>query len=161
MIRISVQRDDIDVAAELARLETLGGGGVASFTGVVRGGDGLEALELETYPAMAERALGGIAEAATARWELLGATLVHRHGLLRAGERIVLVATAARHRGAALDACAFLIDWAKTRAPFWKREHFGDGGSRWVEARAEDDAAAERWFVSSGPLSMDPGSGPG
>ena len=145
MIRIAVQPGDIDVGAELARLEALGGGGVASFTGVVRGGGGLEALELETYPAMAERALGAIVEEAAVRWELLGATLIHRHGRLGAGDRIVLVATAARHRGDALQACAFLIDWAKTQAPFWKRERFAGGEQRWVEARAEDDAAAERW----------------
>ena len=145
MIRVAAQPGDIDVAGELVRLEALGGGGVASFTGVVRGGDGLEALELETYRAMAERALGEIAEEAAHRWELLGATLIHRHGRLVPGERIVLVGTAASHRAAALEACAFLIDWAKTKAPFWKREHFSGREGRWVEARAEDDAAAERW----------------
>ncbi len=145
MIRVAVRTGDIDVADALGRLEALGGGGVASFTGVVRGGGGLAALELETYPAMAERALNAIVEDAAGRWELLGATLIHRHGLLVPGERIVLVGTAARRRAAALDACAFLIDWAKTKSPFWKREHFTGGEQRWVEPRAEDDVAAERW----------------
>lgn len=136
---------DFDVAAELARLEAAGGGAVASFLGVVRGGEGLIALELEAHAAMAARALGCIAGEAAARWDLLGVTLLHRHGRLAVGERIVLVATAARHRAAALDSCAFLIDWAKTRAPYWKREHFADGAARWVEPRGEDDAAAARW----------------
>jgi molybdopterin synthase catalytic subunit len=145
VIRAVSTADAIDVAAELDRLEALGGGGVASFTGVVRGGDGLVALTLETHEAMAARALAVIAEQAVARFDLLGATLIHRHGRLGVGERIVLVATAARHRGPALDGCAFLIDWAKTRAPYWKREEWADGSGRWVEARAEDDTAAAGW----------------
>lgn len=142
---VRVQEADFDVAAELAALEALGGGGVASFTGVVRGGGGLAALRLDHYPAMTERALAGIAAEAGARWPLLGLTLIHRHGRLDPGARIVLCATAARHRGAALEACAFLIDWAKTRAPFWKQEIFADGTARWVDARPEDDAAAAGW----------------
>ncbi|USI71385.1 molybdenum cofactor biosynthesis protein MoaE [Sphingomonas morindae] len=145
-LRVAAQEADFDVGAELARLESLGGGGVASFTGVVRGGDGLAALYLETHPAMAVRQLEAIGAEAMARWSLLGATLLHRHGRLAPGARIVLVATAARHRAAALEACAFLIDWAKTRAPFWKQEIGADGGTRWIEARAEDDSAAARWL---------------
>ena len=94
----------------------------------------------------ADRALADIARQACDRWDLLGATLLHRHGRLAVGERIVLAATAARHRAAALDACAFLIDWAKTGAPFWKREEFEGGVTRWIEARAADDAAAGRWI---------------
>jgi molybdopterin synthase catalytic subunit len=147
--RIAAQEHDFDVGAELARLEALGGGGVASFTGVVRDGEGLTALRLEAYPGMTQRALEAIAATAAARWSLLGLTLIHRHGTLGIGARIVLVATAARHRAAALDACAFLIDWTKTRAPFWKQELFADGTTRWVEARAEDDFVAAEWDVSA------------
>ena len=144
-IRVAALIDDFDVTAELARLEALGGGGIASFTGVVRGGDGLIALHLETYAAMTDRALADIAAKASARWPLLGVTLLHRHGTLAVGERIVLVATASRHRAAALESSAFLIDWAKTRAPFWKREIFADGTERWVEAKAADDDVAAQW----------------
>jgi molybdopterin synthase catalytic subunit len=147
--RVSVQEADFDVASELARLEALGGGGVASFTGVVRGGEGLEALRLEAYPGMTLKALEEIAAEAQARWPLAGLALIHRHGTIPVGERIVLVATASRHRAAALEACAFLIDWTKTRAPFWKQEIFADGGARWVEARSEDDAAAASWDSSA------------
>ncbi|MBV9840302.1 MAG: molybdenum cofactor biosynthesis protein MoaE [Sphingomonadaceae bacterium] len=145
MIRAAITSAAPDIAAELARLEALGGGGIASFTGIVRGEDGLAALELEAWPAMAERALGEIAGEAAARWPLLGVTLLHRHGVLEVGERIVFVGTAAAHRAPALEACAFLIDWAKTKAPFWKREHRDDGSRRWIEARHADDAAAARW----------------
>ncbi len=148
-MRVSVQEADFDVAAELARLEALGGGGVASFTGVVRGGDGLEALRLETYPGMTQRALEGIVEEAGRRWPLLGVTLIHRHGAIPVGGRIVLVAVASRHRAAALEACAFLIDWTKTRAPFWKQEQLSDGHMRWIEARPEDEAAAAAWNASA------------
>jgi len=147
--RVAAQEADVDVAAELARLEALGGGGVASFTGVVRGGGGLTALRLEAYPGMTERALADIAAQAMARWSLLGCTVIHRHGTLAVGQRIVLVGTAARHRGAALEACAFLIDWAKTKAPLWKQELFADGTARWVEPRAEDDVAAAEWDASA------------
>jgi len=145
MIDVRVQPGDIDVAAELARLEASGGGAVASFTGLVRGDGGLTELLLEAYPGMTETALRGIAEQAAARWPLSALTVVHRHGPLAPGARIVFVGTASRHRAAALESCAFLIDWLKTGAPFWKRESFADGTSRWVEARGEDDAAAARW----------------
>lgn len=144
-IRVTVDAADIDVGGELARLEALGGGGVASFTGVVRGGDGLTALELEHHPGITQAMMTRIAEEAAARWPLLGVTAIHRHGRLTPGERIVLVAAASPHRAAALEATAFLIDWLKTRAPFWKKEHFADGSSRWVEARTADDEAAARW----------------
>jgi molybdopterin synthase catalytic subunit len=148
-VHVAAQEGDFDVAAELARLEALGGGGVASFTGVVRGEGGLTALRLEAYPGMTQRALEAIAAEATSRWSLVGLTLIHRFGTLGAGERIVLVATAARHRAAALEACAFLIDWAKTKAPLWKQEIFADGTTRWVEARAADDVAAAEWDASA------------
>lgn len=148
-MRVSVQDADFDVPAELARLEALGGGGVASFTGVVRGGEGLEALRLEAYPGMTQRSLEVIAEEAGRRWPLLGLTLIHRHGVIPVGGRIVLVAVASRHRAAALEACGFLIDWTKTRAPFWKQELLADGRRQWVEARPEDQAAAAAWDASA------------
>lgn len=144
-IRVHVDSADFDVGAELARLEALGGGGVASFTGVVRGGDGLIALELEHHPGITRAMMARIAGEAAARWPLLGITAIHRHGRLAPGERIVLAAAASPHRAAALEATAFLIDWLKTRAPFWKKEWFADGSSRWVEARTADDEAAARW----------------
>ena len=145
-ILIGVQQADFIPATELERLEALGGGAVASFTGIVRA-DAVDtvALELETYPAMAEQALRAIAQTATERWPLLGVTMIHRYGRLPVGARIVLVGTASRHRGAAMEACAFLIDWAKTAAPFWKKEWQGDGAAHWVEPRVADDAAAAAW----------------
>ncbi|HEX8388831.1 MAG TPA: molybdenum cofactor biosynthesis protein MoaE [Sphingomonas sp.] len=144
MIRIVVAPDPIDVAAELARVERGDAGAVASFTGLVRADDGVELLELEHYPGATEAALTRLAEEAVRRWSLDAATIVHRIGPMRPGERIVLVATAAAHRAAALDACAFLIDRLKTDAPFWKRETRA-GERRWVDARATDGAAAARW----------------
>ena len=142
MIRILVSRDAIDVAAELTALER--GGAVATFTGLVRADDGVATLELEHYPGATEAALTRLAEAATARWSLAAATIVHRVGPMAPGERIVFVGTCSAHRAAALDACAYLIDRLKTDAPFWKRETV-DGETRWVEARATDDDAAARW----------------
>lgn len=144
MIRVRVSPEPIDVAAELAAVETAGAGAVASFTGLVRADDGVELLELEHYPGATEAALRRLAEEARGRWALLAAGVAHRVGPMRPGERIVFVGTAAPHRAAALDACAFLIDRLKTAAPFWKRETRG-GEARWVEAREGDDAAAARW----------------
>jgi molybdopterin synthase catalytic subunit len=147
MARIQVQEALFDVAAESAAL-TAGRtdvGGVASFLGVCRGDDGLAAMVLEHYPGMTERALGRIAAEAEARWPLTGCTVIHRVGRILPGEPIVLVLTASAHRAAALESCAFLIDWLKTKAPFWKREEFADGDARWVAAKNEDDAAAARW----------------
>jgi molybdopterin synthase catalytic subunit len=145
MIGIRITPDDFDAGAELARLET-GAGAVASFIGVVRGDDGLAAMTLEHYPAMTEKAVSEIAAEAERRWPIIDGMIIHRVGRLEAGARIVLVAVASRHRQAALEACAFLIDWLKTRAPFWKIEEFADGRKRWVEARTEDDAAASKWL---------------
>lgn len=144
MIRVVVSPEPIDAGAELAFAEVAGAGAVATFTGLVRGDDGVDELELEHYPGTTEAALRALAEEALDRWSLLGATIVHRVGPMRPGERIVFVATAAPHRAAALDACAFLIDRLKTSAPFWKRETRA-GVARWVEARAADDQAAARW----------------
>ena len=145
MKRVSIQAEDFDVGSELAALEALGGGGVASFTGVVRGGDGLVALELEHYPAMTQVQVGRIVEEAMARWPLLGVRVIHRFGRLPPGARIVFVGTASRHRTAALESCAFLIDWLKSDAPFWKKEHFDGGATQWVAARDEDVAKAQDW----------------
>lgn len=145
--RILVCAEDFDIAAEFARLAALGGGGIGCFLGVVRNGaqGGLAALELEHYPGMTEAAIAQIADTACARFDLLGVTVIHRHGRLRLGENIVLVLAAAAHRGEALRATGFLIDWLKTRAPFWKREIFTDGSSAWVAARAEDEDQAASW----------------
>jgi len=146
---IRVQREDFDVGAELERL-TAGNrriGGVASFIGLVRDmGDGerVTALTLEHYPGMTERKLAEIEAEAHRRWPLDAALVIHRYGRLEPGDRIVLVAAASPHREAALAACHFLVDWLKTEAPFWKSETT-PAGERWVEARAEDDAARERW----------------
>jgi molybdopterin synthase catalytic subunit len=143
LVSITVGEADFDPASLLAQLEGLGGGAVASFTGIVRGGDGLVAMRLDHYPAMTEAQIARIVEDAQARWPLLGVIVVHRVGELHPGERIVFVGTASAHRGAALEACAFLIDWLKTSAPFWKKERFADGRATWVEARAE--ATRDRW----------------
>ncbi len=105
----------------------------------------IRALTLEHYPAMTLRAIGRITDEAEQRWQLLGCTVIHRVGKMLPGENIVLVLTAAAHRQAALDSTAFLIDWLKTKAPFWKREEYSNGDGVWVEARESDDAAAARW----------------
>jgi molybdopterin synthase catalytic subunit len=145
MIRVHVSPTPIDLAAEMAGVERAdGAGAVATFTGLVRSDDGVGTLELEHYPGATEAALTRLAEEATARWALGAATIVHRVGPMAPGERIVFVAAAAAHRGAALEACAYLIDRLKTDAPFWKRETVG-GAARWVEARAGDATAATRW----------------
>ena len=144
MIRVSIDEAPIELGVEIAALEERGAGGVATFTGVVRGDDGVTALELEHYPGMTEQALIALAETATMRWSLLGVTMVHRVGVMVPGDRIVFIGTAAEHRREALEACAYLIDRLKTDAPFWKRETRGDD-ARWVEARDSDAAAAERW----------------
>ncbi len=144
MIRVVVQSTPIDVAAELAAAETGDAGAVASFTGLVRGDDGVTELALEHYPGATERALEALCEAAVVRWDLAKAVIVHRVGPMVPGDRVVFVATTARHRAAALEGCAFLIDRLKTGAPFWKRERRG-AQARWVQARDSDDAAAARW----------------
>jgi molybdopterin synthase catalytic subunit len=147
MARISVQEAVFDLAAESAALAVgrADVGGMASFVGICRADDGIAAMVLEHYPGMTEKALAGIAAEAERRWPLTGCTVIHRVGRLEPGAPIVLVLTASAHRSAALESCAFLIDWLKTGAPFWKREEFADGTTRWVEARAEDEAATSRW----------------
>jgi molybdopterin synthase catalytic subunit len=151
-IRIVVRRDDFDVAAEIARLtgsDARGIGAVVTFSGLCRDEDGrLAALELEHYPGMAEEEIARIAEEAASRWSLAGITVIHRTGRIRPGENIVLVVTASAHREAAFAAASFLMDYLKTRAPFWKKEHAASGDDRWVAAKPTDDQAADRW---SGP----------
>ena len=150
MLTVRVQTELFDVAAEMAALvsERVDVGGIGCFVGVVRdtaGGKRITAMTLEHYPGMTERAMTAIAEEAERRWDLQGCTLIHRVGALAPGAGIVLVLAASAHRQAALDATGFLIDWLKTRAPFWKKEVFEDGGEQWVQAREDDSAAAERW----------------
>ncbi len=146
IVRVSEQ--DFDPGAELALLEALPGGAVASFTGLVRDDGGLIALHLEHYPGMTERANEEIAAQACARWPLLGVTVIHRFGALPVGARIVFVGTASSHRVAALEACAFLIDWLKVSAPFWKQARGQDGSRVWVEADGADDDRAGAWTKS-------------
>jgi molybdopterin synthase catalytic subunit len=152
---IRVQREDFDPGLEIERL-THGNakiGGVASFIGLVRdlAPEGqVGALTLEHYPGMTEKKLAEIEADANARWPLEASLIVHRTGRLEPGERIVLVVTASAHRTAALEACHFLIDWLKTKAPFWKTEEGGQG-ERWVEARAADDKAAQAWSAPGKP----------
>ncbi|HEY8289111.1 MAG TPA: molybdenum cofactor biosynthesis protein MoaE [Acetobacteraceae bacterium] len=152
MAHIKVQTEDFDTGAEIAAVVSgrTDIGGIGCFIGTVRDDAAapVVAMTLEHYPAMTERAIERIAAEAERRWSLLGCTVIHRVGRLLAGDNIVLVIAAATHRQAALDSTAFLIDWLKTKAPFWKREEFADGRQTWVEARDTDDAAASRW---SGP----------
>lgn len=143
---IRVQREAFDVGREIAAL-TAGNtriGGVASFVGLVRDLGGLRSMTLEHYPGMTERQLELIDAEAHRRWPLEASLIVHRYGRLEPGDPIVLTVTASAHRQAAFDSCNFLMDWLKTEAPFWKREEGADG-ERWVDARADDDAARERW----------------
>ncbi len=147
---IRVQREDFDVGAELAALSdgNHAVGGIASFVGVVRemaGDQRIGAMTLEHYPGMTERALAEIEAEARRRWPLEACLIIHRYGRLEPGERIVLVATASAHRQAALEACAYLIDWLKTKAPFWKLEETA-AGAKWVDARDSDSAATKRWI---------------
>ncbi|HEV2559933.1 MAG TPA: molybdenum cofactor biosynthesis protein MoaE [Microvirga sp.] len=147
--QVRVQAEPFDAATEIAAL-TEGRadiGAVVTFTGFCRDEGGrLAALELEHYPGMAEAEMMRVAGEAAARWPLTGLVAVHRFGTITPGQPIVLVVTASGHRAAAFDAAAFLMDYLKTRAPFWKREHLVDGtAGPWVEAKSEDDAAAGRW----------------
>ncbi len=150
---ISVQREPFDLARESERL-TAGRhdvGAVVSFTGLVRASTAeghITGMELEHYPGMTERALERIVAEARERWPLEGVRVIHRYGPLSPGEQIVLVLTASRHRQAAFEAAEFLMDYLKTRAPFWKREH-GPSGGRWVDARDADESAARRWEPES------------
>ena len=156
MARVSIQTADFDVAAEMAALRQgdLGIGALASFVGTVRDRHGAAApgavsqMELEHYPGMTEAAIEAMIDQALQRFDIRGARVVHRVGLLQPGEQIVLVITASAHRGAAFQACEFLMDYLKTQAPFWKKETTPEG-ARWVDARVEDDAALARWGIEA------------
>lgn len=144
MITITVEDRPIDIAAQFSGLGTADVGGIATFTGLVRGDDGVCVLELEHYPSVTEATLRRLAEQAAERWELDAVRITHRVGRMVPGDLIVFVGAAAPHRAAALEACAYLIDRLKTDAPFWKKETRGMD-ERWVEPRDSDDAAAARW----------------
>jgi len=146
---VRIQTQDFDAGAEIAalRAENPAVGAVASFVGVVRDrndGDAVATLTLEHYPGMTEKAIEAIVEEARSRWAIIDVTVVHRVGELKPLDQIVLVVVAGGHRGDAFAACEFIMDYLKTRAPFWKKEQTPEG-PRWVDARASDDDAAERW----------------
>ncbi|TAK70913.1 MAG: molybdopterin synthase catalytic subunit MoaE [Betaproteobacteria bacterium] len=146
---VRVQREDFDIGAEIAAFcrDNSGIGAVASFIGLVRDvneGDAVAGMTLEHYPGMTEKALAGIVDEAKRRWDIVDALVIHRVGELKPLDQIVLVAVTGAHRGAAFAACEFIMDYLKTQAPFWKKEQTAQG-ARWVEARASDDQAAERW----------------
>ena len=145
-VNVSVQNDDFNVGELYNQLATDSrSGAVATFCGLVRDNSGdLKALELEHYPQMTEKALHGIVEQAQQRWPLQRVTVIHRVGYLRVNEQIVFVGVASGHRDAAFEATRFIMDYLKTRAPFWKKEHYADK-THWVEAKQSDDEAAKRW----------------
>ena len=146
---VRVQTEDFDIGAEIARLRRDNPkiGAVASFVGVVRDvndGDAVAEMSLEHYPGMTEKSIAEIITQARGRWKVMDALVVHRVGVLRPTDQIVLVIVTSGHRGEAFAACEFIMDYLKTRAPFWKKEATPEG-ARWVEARESDDQAAERW----------------
>jgi len=154
MSRVTIQAQDFDLAHELAALRgrDLGVGAVVSFVGTVRDrndGQGVSAMELEHYPGMTEKAIEAMIDQAFERFDIRAARVIHRVGPLKPLDQIVLVVVTSAHRGAAFQACEFLMDYLKTQAPFWKKESTPEG-SRWVDARVSDDAALARWGIASG-----------
>ncbi len=152
--RVSIQTVDFDLGAEVAALRAAdaGVGAVASFVGTVRDrndGQGVSAMELEHYPGMTEKAIEAMIDQAFERFDIRAARVIHRVGPLKPLDQIVLVVVTSAHRGAAFQACEFLMDYLKTQAPFWKKESTPEG-SRWVDARISDDAALARWGIASG-----------
>ena len=145
MSEVRIQHEDFDPGAEIAALHTMAGdvGAIASFMGLVRADDRMEAMTLDHYPGFAEREISAHVAEARTRWPLLGVRVVHRVGRLTPGERIVFVGVASSHRQAAFAAAEFLMDYLKTRAPFWKLEE-REGGATWVEARDSDDESVKR-----------------
>lgn len=151
--RVLIQTEDFDVSAEIARLrqDDPRVGAVCTFLGTVRdrnAGDAVSTMELEHYPGMTERSIEAMIDAAMARFDLLGARVIHRVGLLKPLDQIVLVVVTSAHRGESFQACEFLMDYLKTQAPFWKKEQTA-AGARWVDARVSDDAALARWGIPS------------
>ena len=152
--RVSVQAEDFDLTAEVAALrqENKGVGAVCAFVGTVRDrneGDAVSSMELEHYPGMTEKSIEAMVDAAFERFDIFGARVVHRVGLLQPLDQIVLVAVTSAHRGQSFQACEFLMDYLKTQAPFWKKEQTAQG-ARWVDARVSDDAALARWGIAAG-----------
>jgi molybdopterin synthase catalytic subunit len=152
--RVTVQAQDFDLGSEVAALRAgdAGVGAVAAFIGTVRDrndGLGVQSMELEHYPGMTEKAIEAMVDEAFARFDIRAARVIHRVGLLQPQDQIVLVAVSSAHRGEAFQACEFLMDYLKTQAPFWKKEHTPQG-ARWVDARVTDDEALERWGLASG-----------
>ncbi len=152
--RVTVQTADFDLGVEVAafRAGDAGVGAVAAFIGTVRDvndGRGVSSMELEHYPGMTERAIEAMIDAAMTRFEIRGARVIHRVGLLQPQDQIMMVAVSSAHRGQAFQACEFLMDYLKTQAPFWKKEITPDG-ARWVDARSSDDAAVARWGITAG-----------
>jgi molybdopterin synthase catalytic subunit len=152
--RVSIQTEDFDLSAEVASLRQGDGGvgAVASFVGIVRDrGDAgsIAGLELEHYPDMTECSIEQMIDAAHERFDIRAVRIIHRVGLLQPHEQIVMVAVTSAHRGQAFEACEFLMDYLKTQAPFWKKEHTPEG-ARWVDARVSDDEALKRWGLLSG-----------
>ncbi|HTS52286.1 MAG TPA: molybdopterin synthase catalytic subunit MoaE [Burkholderiales bacterium] len=146
---VRIQTEDFDVGAEIAALRhgDPAVGAIASFVGLVRdvnAGDRVSEITLEHYPGMTQKAVQEIVDEAKSRWNIVDALVIHRIGTLRPADQIVLVAVTGAHRGAAFAACEFVMDYLKTRAPFWKKEQT-PAGSRWVDARSSDDVAADRW----------------
>ena len=157
--RVTVQTADFDLGVEVAALRAgdPGVGAVAAFIGTVRDrndGQGVSSMELEHYPGMTERAIEAMIDAAVLRFDIRGARVIHRVGLLQPREQIMMVAVTSAHRGVAFQACEFLMDYLKTEAPFWKKEQTPDG-ARWVDARSSDDAAIARWGIASGNAAAD------
>ena len=155
MPRVSIQPQDFDVSAELTQLRAQDArvGAVCCFVGTVRDrndGDSVATLELEHYPGMTEKSIEAMIDAAHARFDLYGARVIHRVGLLAPLDQIVLVAVTSAHRGESFQACEFLMDYLKTQAPFWKKEQTPQG-ARWVDARVSDDAALARWGIAAAP----------
>ena len=156
--RVRIQAEDFDAGREIAALREGDGGvgAIAAFIGTVRdrsaGSDAADTtrMELEHYPGMTERAIEAMIDAAQARFDIRGARVIHRVGALMPQDQIVLVVVSSAHRGEAFAACQFLMDYLKTQAPFWKKEHRPDGTAEWVDARVTDDAALERWGLKSG-----------
>ncbi len=151
--RVSIQTEDFDLSAEVARLRAneKGVGAVCTFVGTVRDrndGQSVSTMELEHYPGMTEKAIEQMIDEAFKRFDIFGARVIHRVGLLQPLDQIVLVAVTSAHRGESFQACEFLMDYLKTQAPFWKKEQTPEG-ARWVDARVSDDAALAKWGIAS------------
>lgn len=150
--RVRIQSEDFDLSTEVARLRATnpGVGAVCSFIGTVRDrndGQGVHSMELEHYPGMTEKAIEAMIDEAHRRFDILGARVIHRVGVLQPMDQIVLVVVTSAHRGESFQACEFLMDYLKTQAPFWKKEQT-PAGARWVDARVSDDAALQRWGIA-------------